>query len=358
MDNKLINAKKYTDIFGETEHTENEVKEIYKEYVRIVHPDVEGGSEELFKKLHKFYINALTDIEKNAYGQFIFRTINISSTTYNHMIYNEKIFEKGDISTIYKSKSKNSKLDDEIISITKMSNSPRDNDLLLNENKNIKKINESLNDKDKMFFPQLLDSLVIRDNNKDYRMNIFKDMSDTCYTLDSLKNRLNNKTGFENEHLVWLFRKLLYAAGLTHENNIIHGAITPKNILVEPENHGIILIDWCYSVSKDRNVVAISNEYKDFYPEEILNKQSVTYSTDLYMIVKNIIFASGGDVKNNILPDTIDKRFRLFFKGCLQKNKNARPKYYIDLLDEFDGLLRKIGEPYYPKRYVKLKYSK
>ena len=46
-----------------------------------------------------------------------------------------------------------------------------------------------------------------------------------------------------------MWRRLLVAIGAAHRAGVIHGAVLPEHVLIHPAEHGLVLVDWCYSVS-------------------------------------------------------------------------------------------------------------
>jgi hypothetical protein len=74
------------------------------------------------------------------------------------------------------------------------------------------------------------------------------------------------------------------------------------------------------------------------------------------MAVRTIIYLLGGDPLTGVFDTStqVPLKMRMWLRGCLQARQKARPQHAGELLAEFDGLLKRIGSPYYPRRFVKL----
>lgn len=112
----------------------------------------------------------------------------------------------------------------------------------------------------------------------------------------------------EGRALVWMFKRLLMMLDWTHHYGIVHGAILPPHVLFYPDNDGATtnphpykhtarLIDWCYSVEY-KNRTRLSSwipAWKDHYPPELLLKQSVGPSSDIYMAAMLMFYLGRGN---------------------------------------------------------------
>ncbi len=157
--------------------------------------------------------------------------------------------------------------------------------------------------------------------------------------------------------MAWMWRRLLFVLGYVHRRGIVHGAVLPAHVMILPAQHGLVLVDWCYSsiASDDSNgnppIKAIVEAYRGWYPEEVLKKQVPGPATDIAMATRCVVQLMGGDPLTGNLPDRVPVPFRAFFKGCLAVRQAARPDDAWGLLHEFDELLEHLGPPYFPRRF-------
>lgn len=160
-------------------------------------------------------------------------------------------------------------------------------------------------------------------------------------------------SGIDFRDVVWMFKRLLMAIGFAHEKReIVHGAILPPHVMVHPVEHGAKIVDWSYAVlevgAKRNRVRAMSERYRAFYAPEILNRQSPTAATDIFMAGKCAIALLGGDVRTNDLPATVPVEIASFFRSCVEEQPSRRPQNAWDLHVTFDKLLeRLVGKPSY-----------
>jgi hypothetical protein len=52
--------------------------------------------------------------------------------------------------------------------------------------------------------------------------------------------------GVPQEHLFWMLDRFLSALGLMHTKRILHGNLQPDNLIVQPQNHNGVLIDFLH----------------------------------------------------------------------------------------------------------------
>lgn len=100
---------------------------------------------------------------------------------------------------------------------------------------------------------------------------------------ESLLGLLNRKPDLNPRHLAWICRRTLLALMLIHSKGICHGAVTPEHLLIDGEQHGIVLIDWKHAGKIDDNIVAVPKKYSDMYFLEKTRKKLST-ALDISML--------------------------------------------------------------------------
>jgi hypothetical protein len=188
------------------------------------------------------------------------------------------------------------------------------------------------------FLPELVESATVRVGTLSRRANIFRKRHDLV-SLEQVKAVYPD--GVDPRDMVWMFRRLLYALGMVHEMGIIHGAVTPAHILLEPAQHGLVLVDWCYCASPESlntgvwigsdHVRAVAPPYIDLYPPEVKDKTPVTPSHDLYMAAMAMLWIT----QEGRLPG----RLGTFLRGCTLNIPRYRCQSAHALLEELDTLL-------------------
>lgn len=65
--------------------------------------------------------------------------------------------------------------------------------------------------------------------------------------------RRNYPDGIDPRHAVWMWRRVLEVLAHVHAIGFAHGKLTPEHLLVQPHDHGILIISWA-SARKDHKL--------------------------------------------------------------------------------------------------------
>jgi len=137
--------------------------------------------------------------------------------------------------------------------------------------------------------------------------------------------------GLDARDAAWMWRRLLVALGLAHRAGVVHGALSADHVLIHPEEHGLALVDWCYSGFRP---VAVAPGA--IYPPEVWRDRAATPATDIHM-------ATG--LMTRLVGDRMPKAMKRFAEGCLLDAPRMRPQDAWALLEEYDELLHKLYGP-------------
>ncbi|MFI9011077.1 adenylate cyclase [Actinosynnema sp. NPDC053489] len=141
--------------------------------------------------------------------------------------------------------------------------------------------------------------------------------------------------GLDGRDYAWMHRRLLRAVAGAHRTGLVHGAITPDNVLVHPAQHGIVLVGWSFAVTTGERPLATDRTIS--YPPEVRAGGPVTAATDVHMAHALML---------DLLADD-ETAQRGFARGCAQDDPDRRPDA-VDLLTEYDDLLEDLyGERTY-----------
>ena len=146
-----------------------------------------------------------------------------------------------------------------------------------------------------------------------------------------------------------MWRRLLVAAGASARAGVIHGAVLPEHVLIHPGEHGLVLVDWCYSVRDvpgpfgwavpSGRLRAAPARYRSWYPPEVLAGQPVGPDLDIWLATRCMTELTGPH-----LPAALTA----FARGCQLASPRRRPGDAWTLLAELDDLL---GRLYGPRRF-------
>ncbi|WP_326553482.1 serine/threonine protein kinase [Micromonospora sp. NBC_01813] len=142
--------------------------------------------------------------------------------------------------------------------------------------------------------------------------------------------------GVDARDAAWMFRRLLVALGFAHRAGLVHGAVLPGHVLIEPEQHGVVLVDWCYASAGGEPVPAIVPAYTDWYPDEVRQRRGPGPGTDLAMAARCLTWLTG---------DRAPAGIRRFADGCRLAALRQRPDDAWRLLVEFDDLIERLWGP-------------
>ena len=103
----------------------------------------------------------------------------------------------------------------------------------------------------------------------------------------------------------------------------------PAHVLIHPEEHGVVLVDWCYSVATGTPLTALVAQHRADYPPEAPAKQPATPATDIYLatvLMRRLIRHPPAPIAR-------------FLDGCLYDAPRMRPQDAWALLAELDEVL-------------------
>jgi hypothetical protein len=318
---KIEAAVKYKDLI---EPSEDPAK-MFKRYARIVHPDVvpddfKARATKAFAKLNELYSLAT---KGPAPVQVVIGGYVVTVP-----------FAKGDIADIYEAEHS-----DGLPFLLKIVRKPIDNDLMDREAEALKLLRGS---GPMGNFHKYLPNLQARTKASGRRVNVFV-REEQHFTLKQIMV-LTGGSIEDFRHIVWMGNRALSVLGFVHREGYIHGAVLPDHLLFNPADHGLKLIDWCYSC-KSRNgdrIPALVKDYQDLYAPEVRLKRLPSPATDIFMLMKTLEFAA----------NSVPKRFRDLIRWCMAGQPASRPHDAWGVQDRWITLAK---EEFGPAKFVELK---
>lgn len=355
---EVLAASDYTKVFGlpdAHESTESYVKRRFRKLQTKLHPDryIDHDAKQLataaFSKTTQFHEDAQTALLNKRYGHPP-TLVTMASPKGKHTVH--RALGTADLSSMYSGES--DMADGKRQTFVKVVKDHRNNDLMKTEAKALRLLyGPDTEAQWRPYVSELIDSFVYAEPGKPRRQTNVLTRLDGFLSLEEIRARFPH--GVPVLHGIWMWRRLLAALAFAHDNGVVHGAVLPGHVMVQPAQHGVVLVDWCYASIKEDDafppLVALVDRFRDWYPAEVLAKQAPSPATDIALAVRTIIYLLGGNPVTGVLPDTIPRQLRAFFKGCLQLNQSARPQNAWLLLQEFDELLERLGGSFYPRRF-------
>ncbi|TNH26351.1 serine/threonine protein kinase [Micromonospora orduensis] len=219
--------------------------------------------------------------------------------------------------------------------LLKLPRRPTDNDLMAREAHALCTIAERGDPRYLPYVPRLVDEFRHCDatTGAERRINVLA-IAPGLHDLDEVRRAYPD--GLDARDVAWMWRRLLVALGLAHRAGIVHGAVLPRHVLIEPDAHGVVLVDWCFSAPAGSPVPALVPGHEDWYPREVLDRRPCGPGTDIAMAGRCMTW-----LMNRHAP----RELRAFARGCRQRSLDARPDDAWRLLRELDQLLDRLYGP-------------
>lgn len=215
--------------------------------------------------------------------------------------------------------------------LMKMPRAVRDTDLMEAEATALKKLHAELAENWIPYLPELIETFRHRDktSGKDRRVNVIKPIGDDWYTLQEVMVRYKFK--LDPRDAAWMWRRVLGILGAVHRAGLVYGGIDWDNIVIQPEKHGLMLLDWCYSTPIGTKVK--SSPRPEWAPPEYKAQEPADQRYDVYG-AGNLLWGMAST-----------PRFITYARGLIADDVRVRPKDAWVLLDELDDLLARAYGP-------------
>jgi hypothetical protein len=278
----------------------------YREWAKLVHPDAVGAKEKAaataaFARLARLYAGRETTELRTP--QAVYRVGAIVA-----------LGDLADLSAV-----------DGDRALLKVPRSPGDNDLMEAEAGALKTLWRDGDPTYRPYAPRLLESFVHEDAARVRRRVNLVERLNGFVPLSRIRRAIDPRDA------AWMWRRLLTGLGWAHRAGVVHGAVVEEHVLIHPGEHGLALVDWCYSGTRPVAVVEGAD-----YPPEVRRDKQASPATDIYM-------ATGSMTR--LVGDRMPTAMKRFADGCLFDAPRMRPQDAWTLLGEFDELLHKLYGP-------------
>lgn len=150
------------------------------------------------------------------------------------------------------------------------------------------------------------------------------------YTLLQVHDAYPN--GIDPRDMAWMMRRLLTAISLPFRAGLRHCHVTPDRILIQPEQHGLVLMEWTNACERDG--VAPANDLTGRWEKWVHTHGH----PDLSMASQTMAWLLGGPAGNPVagVPDTVPRQIRTVLTAGAQTSAEVDP---VDVLRHFDTAL-------------------
>jgi hypothetical protein len=275
----------------------------YRRLARLTHPDTHPGDSHAaaaFAKLSAFWKQ-----HRDGRGPLVAR---------------------GDIAQLYRLR----------LGLLKLARDPADNDLMCREAAALVRLQDNADPRLRAYFPRLAEVQRQQDPRSGVRRR-----ANIIGWLAGFRSLAEVRAAFpggvDPRDAAWMWRRLLVAIGTAHRAGVIHGAVVPDHVMIHPAEHGLVLVDWCYSVlAPASRVPAAVERYRHWYPPEVLAGRPAGPDADIWLATRCMTELIGGRMPSPMAS---------FAAGCAPANPRRRPVDAWQLLAELDELLDRLYGP-------------
>ncbi|MBT2209552.1 MULTISPECIES: molecular chaperone DnaJ [Actinomadura] len=320
----LDRARVPADLFGDDAA---EAARRYRRLARLLHPDAtRGRTRAAFIRLTALW-RAHTGADASV----------ITTRRHSYRVTGDPV--RGDLAQLYAAEPDGARV------LLKMPRDPRDGDLLEREAVALRQLPKDGDGRFLPYVPRLVESFRHRDeaSGAQRQVNALAAL-EGFHTLAEVRRAFPG--GLDPRDAAWMWRRLLVGLGFAHRAGVLHGAVLPDHVMIHPAEHGLVLVDWCYSVpgcyagtDPSGRVPAMVDRYADWYPPEVPARGTASPATDIFMATRCV---------TELMGDRAPKAMRAFARGCLLPAQRRRPSDAWRLLEELDELLERL---YGPRRF-------
>lgn len=148
--------------------------------------------------------------------------------------------------------------------------------------------------------------------------------------------------GIDPEHACWITQRLLNALHYLHFYGIIHGDVKPQNILIVPDDHNAVLVDYGLSCIKPKSSTPTVGCTEAFAAPEQLEGLPPIPESDIFGLGGTMIYALGGNHRAATYPATVPKELQDFFNKMVVRDVHRRPKNTSELVEELVSIRKKL----------------
>ncbi len=160
--------------------------------------------------------------------------------------------------------------------------------------------------------------------------------------------------GIHIEHVCWMTQRLLNALHYLHFYGVIHGDIKPQNVMIRPEEHNAILVDYGLSTLRPRHYTTSPGCTPAFAAPEQLEGKPPIPETDIFGLGVTMYFALGGNFAAKTMPHGVPDRLERFFAQMVRHDPLRRPNDASALVKEISAIRHELFGRRSSKRILKV----
>lgn len=147
------------------------------------------------------------------------------------------------------------------------------------------------------------------------------------------------------EHVAWIAERMLNVLKYLHYHGVVHGDVKPQNIILQPESHTLVLVDFGLSLVKPTSSSNALGYTVLFAPPEEVEGKPIIPESDFYSLGMTMIYAlNGGDVdrvERREIPVSTPNPLSDFVGRLVNRNPLLRPNWEKEDLTDTISKVRK-----------------
>lgn len=152
------------------------------------------------------------------------------------------------------------------------------------------------------------------------RVNIFRWISGFHHTFEEVIQAYPQ--GIPPRASIWIWRRILEVLSFLHNSGVVHGAVLPTHLLVQENEHGVMLVGYGSAGQIGEKPRTTSHRFESFYPQPIRSISTLTPQLDLVMSARCITALLGGNPEIASLPAIVPKPLADIVKRIALTNPN------------------------------------
>lgn len=171
-------------------------------------------------------------------------------------------------------------------------------------------------------FPELMDSFICQEQGG-RRINIlaFRNVEDVSSMVPLINITAKDRQRVDLRTSAWIMGKLLKLLVFAHSQGISVGLLGGSNILIEPDEHYVLIFDW-----------SVARTHSEAVPAE-------TRREEISQAAQAVITVIGGNLETGVFPGDGEKGFKPYTehllrlaRGCESNAERAHKNFY-ELID-------------------------
>lgn len=143
----------------------------------------------------------------------------------------------------------------------------------------------------------------------------------------TLEQIVKKNSKLDPEHVAWISERTLSALWYLHLNGVVHGDVKPQNIIVQPDNHQIVLVDYGLAAVKPSTKTRSLGYTPYFASPEQEKGGPLLPESDFYSLGMTMIYALGGDLGRKRIPSSVPDALGDFIGDLIVHDVCSRPKW-------------------------------